>query len=188
MSSGSIAASAALLAGVLLAGCGGSGTTSSGPASTAFEELFLQGEALDSRLALLEATETMPTTGTARYRGVAAFGDTRDEAAISSAPLALSAVTLTADFADSRVSGSLEDFRTGGGGVSGRMTLRDGSIVDNGFHAGLDGAVDLGGGLTLEGQAMSGLFLGAGAAAVAGILEGTDGSGGEVFGVFGAER
>lgn len=187
MSPGYIAVSAALLAGVLLAGCGGSGT-SSGPASTAFEELFIRGEALDSRLALLEATEAMPTTGTARYRGIAAFGDIPDEGAISSDPLALSSVTLTADFADSRLSGSLGDFRGSGGGVSGRMTLRDGEIVDNGFHARLDGAVDLGGGVTLDGRAMSGLFLGAGATAVAGILEGTDGAGGEVFGVFGAER
>jgi hypothetical protein len=120
----------------------------------------------------------MPATGTATYRGSALYSRiaTAPDDIIANPSLA-SRVALTADFANSAVSGRLGDFRAADPNtqVSGALDIVDGQIVGNLFDGRVEGALTVNGAAADHtGGTIFGGFLGSRHQAVSGrILQGT---------------
>ena len=180
---------------------GGAGGASAGLSATAsFDEIEAQGDLLVERYEDETWTEAedMPTSGSATYAGVAAYGagsvdDLID--GVTESSLA-SQMSLTADFTRGEVYGAFTDFRSnmeGYGDTVGRITVRNGEIINNALVADVDGQISGNGELAVIEGGMSGLFVGGRAEAVAGGMDMvfTDQSSGvetEVSGLFVGER
>lgn len=132
----------------------------------------------------------MPTTGTATYKGAAAFGTTQNFDVQQAE--ALAAVRLEADFAASSISGTIDNFvDSSGERAAGSVAVTNGTIAGNGIAADLDGNLTIEGTSIDVGGDMAGNFVGANADAIVGDIEADlTGPGGTetIFGVFGAEQ
>ena len=131
-----------------------------------------------------EAQE-MPTEGTASYAGFAGFWlnddqqQVRTDMAENDTPVLAAELNLVADFATSKISGSMTNFQISeeGNSVNGTIDVSDGSISGGNLLADLSG--NLNG--NVDGQeeehtftgTMDGTFLGDGAEAVVGGIEGS---------------
>ncbi|WP_145111087.1 transferrin-binding protein-like solute binding protein [Cereibacter sediminicola] len=154
-----------------LSACGGS------DGGTSFDSLATRGDSLIEKYEVVELTPvgSMPTAGTASYEGVAGyfFSEAAYDAAESAADAdVLSTVSLTANFSDSSIAGSLGNFKDREGvSVSGSVAIKDGQIMDNVFMADLDGSI------TAENETATvrgvtyGGFVGGTAEAVMGAIE-----------------
>ena len=126
----------------------------------------------------------MPTSGSATYNGVAAYGQTQDFDQILENPETMSTVTLQANFASDSVSGQLGNFRDyENNALAGSVSLNNGSIAGNSISADLSGNVDS---IPVAGALQAG-FVGPDAEAVVGTIE-ADYGGKPIYGIFGAER
>lgn len=125
----------------VLTACGGSSTGSS-----SFETIASEGQALIAQYGAAPTTDVanMPTTGTATYEGAAAYSTQYSSAvAISQNATTVSDVTLTADFANSTVTGTADNFHTVSTPnvtLSGSLSL-NGNITGNTFNTNLNGTV-----------------------------------------------
>lgn len=125
----------------LLTACGGSSTGSS-----SFETIVSEGRAILDQYGAAAATDpaNMPTTGTATYNGAAAYSSDYSSAAdIVQYAETVSDVTLTADFANSTVTGTADNFHTVSTPnvtLSGSLSL-NGTISGNSFSTDLNGTV-----------------------------------------------
>ena len=156
--------------------------------SDSFAKMEDRGTALAAKYAETPPTETMPTEGTATYKGYAGYS--ADENA-ETADYA-SNVTLNANFADATIDGSLTNFRDANNGkLAGSVAVTDGAIDENGFIADLSGTLSQGGESGEVTGAMGGTFYGEGAEAVFGGMTGeittADGSV-PLYGIFIAEK
>lgn len=173
----------ALLALTALGACGGGSAgvgagvganADFGATFSSFAEMEARGEILGDRYEDSDLTPVndMPTSGSATYTGLAAFGvgnafEFDDDDATVGAEARISA-----NFGRGVVSGELTNFQANDGtAISGHADITDGVIVDNVFAADVAGnissAVQSG---RLEGDLMGG-FLGADAQAAGGIFE-----------------
>lgn len=175
-----------------LAGCGGSSTGAS-----SFEDLRDDGLALIARYddADLTPVNRMPSSGSARYEGVAAFAEGEEIALDASNATVLSQVELTADFRTGRVSGGFDNFRSyyDGTTISGSIPISNGRIEDNIFTADAAGTLTSNGERGTVDAVLGGGFVNNDHGAVAGYVEGdfTDNRSGDstfISGIFGAER
>lgn len=151
-----------------IAACGGSDNGSSG---ASFNDLATRADALVARAETLEATplESMPTTGTATYDGVAAFS--RSE--LMETTDMLSAATVNANFGDSTISGQLSNFRVyDGTAIDGTVAIQNGAISGTDFIADLSGQLSDDGEAILVDGAMIGGFGGPNAEMLAAIAAG----------------
>lgn len=125
----------------LLAACGGSST-----GSNSFETIASEGRSLVAQYGAAEATDpaNMPTTGTATYNGAAAYSSDYSSAVnIAQYAETVSDVTLTADFANSTVTGTADNFHTVATPnvtLNGSLSL-NGTITGNTFSTDLSGTV-----------------------------------------------
>lgn len=191
----------AVLAIASLSACGGSSTSSSGSIPASFEQLSSasaeqlreRGEALLAQYDTVDDTtieQMNAQTGTATYAGVTAFGETPDFTLDE--VVATSAISLTADFGADSISGQMTNFYEENDvgdfvSIEGSLDVTGGTITGNTFTAAVSG--DL---ATLEGEqsvsgTLDGGFIGSGAEAVEGDIDGTIG-GVPVYGGFIAER
>ncbi len=151
---------------------GGDGGGSIGGDAPTFEELAIEAADLvdtydDVNRAL---PSDMPTSGSARYDGVAAFSSTAvNPDTIVTDPDSLASVTMTADFTSSDISGRVYDFQSAQDvDIDGELVITEGTIDGAGFSA------DVGGSLTEDGVDVSydgsivGGFLGEDAEAIEG--------------------
>jgi hypothetical protein len=125
-----------------LTACGGSSTGSS-----SFEAIASEGRSLIAQYGAAPTTDiaNMPTTGTATYNGAAAYSTQYSSAVdISQYATTVSDVTLTADFANSTVTGTADNFHT----VSTPNVTLDGSLSLNGNIIGDTFATNLNGTVT----------------------------------------
>lgn len=123
-----------------ISACGGS-STSGGPS---FETLSTSGSALLEQYGNAAPTgvDNMPITGTATYRGVAAYSsDSSDPVYIAQYADTLSELELNANFGTSTISGRAYNFKTNVPGVSidGQVNV-NGTISGNTFDADLSGS------------------------------------------------
>ena len=147
-----------------LAACGGGGGSESRPS---FEELSAGETAMATRIDALDATETMPTTGSTIYNGylnvsTSVGGDILGE------------ITMNADFDDNGITGTASNFADANGGLYDGSVGLNGTISGNGFSGGLAGTLtdqddEL---LAVTGE-IDGGFLGANAEAISAEVEGT---------------
>ena len=140
----------------------------------------------------------MPTSGTATYQGAAAYSSTYSTAAgLAAYATTVSDVELLADFANSTISGTADNFKTSVAGVSlsGGMNV-NGSITNNTFSAAVAGTVtESGANLTVPvaySGSVNGEFVGANAEGLRGLGSATGDAGiygsQNVYVLFGAER
>jgi hypothetical protein len=165
-----------LVLGVLgaLAACGGSGGSGNGGTGgdgSAIVSHADQVRALDARaarLADLDLTASLPPSGTARYAGQ--MGAT---AVFGSVPVTVTAdVDLTVRFGAGTVSGSFARASAADGTVSGSGLFGEGTAGSTGIDAPVTGTLTrLGVAHAVDGT-LRGAFLGAGAEAIAGAVEG----------------
>jgi hypothetical protein len=123
-----------------LSACGGSGT-SGGPS---FSSLSSTGQSILSQYGSAPTTDVanMPQSGTATYRGVAAYsGDSSDPAYLAAHAQTLSQLELNADFGTSSISGRAYNFKTirPGASVNGQIDI-NGTITGNTINATLTGS------------------------------------------------
>jgi hypothetical protein len=133
----------------------------------------------------------MPATGTATYRGTALYSGTLTQPAnIIANPSSASRVALTADFANSAMSGRLGDFRSVDPNtqISGTLDVVGGQIVGNLFDGRVEGALTVDGATADHtGATLFGSFLGSEYDAVSGrVLQGSSPT--PLNGVFVGER
>lgn len=157
----------------LLSACGGSSTGVS-----SFEALSSRGQALLSQYGSAPVTDVanMPTTGTATYRGVAAYSsDYSSPVNIAQYATTVSDIELTANFANSTISGRADNFQQRVDpniSMSGQVDVVNGTISGNTFSAALSGTINESGyGLTVPvnySGSVNGEFVGSGAEAVRG--------------------
>ena len=133
--------------------------------------------------------------GTASYEGrMFAFGNPSDDPDAAVQDYIRGSLTLTADFANSDVTGRMYDFETRKGTSSGEyddatgeLTISNGAISGNEFTADVAGSIAPG---TVDGD-MSGQFFGPAAAEVGGVLSGEYAKPGEtvvLHGFFGGKK
>lgn len=140
-----------------------------------FDVLNTAGSELEERFEDVRQTEDMPLTGSASYQGAAFFTDGSVMDAQRANATMVSEVELTADFARSSISGAFTNFHSADDSVKdleGRLEVSDGQISDNLFDANLDGTFSSSRGDQTFDGVMAGTFLGEGAEAVSGLLEG----------------
>ena len=124
-----------------LTACGGSST-----GSNSFETLASEGRSLIAQYGTAPTTDiaNIPTTGTATYEGVAAYSTQYSSPVdISQYATTVSDVTLTADFANSTVTGTADNFHTVSTPnvtLNGSLAL-SGNITGNTFSTNLNGTV-----------------------------------------------
>lgn len=157
----------------LLSACGGASTGGS-----SFEALSSRGQALLSQYGTAPVTNVanMPTTDNATYRGVAAYSsDYSSPIDIAQYATTVSDVELTANFANSTITGHVDNFQQRVDpniSMSGRVDVVNGTISGNTFNAGLSGTVtESGYGLTIPVNytgSVNGEFVGSGAESVRG--------------------
>ena len=177
-----VAASAA----VFLTACGGGSSGSgSGGSNASFSSMANRGEALIEKIDTMNVTpsNSMPTAGTATYKGVAGFAASEyDEIEV------ISEASLTANFSRSTIAGNLTNFRDyENTAIPGTVSLQSGKIRGNEFGADLNGQVTIDGKKAAVNGDMYGGFAGSKANMMAGFIEGTVG-GQRVVGVIGAEK
>lgn len=163
-----------LLAAGTVAGCGGSGGSGTGVAagdgsvSVTHEE---QRRALDARalrLADLDVTASLPPSGSATYAGE--MGAT---AVFGGAPVTVTAdVELTARFGAGTITGSFARASSADGTVSGGGTFGTGTVGAAGIDAPVAGTLVRSGVAHEVDGTLRGAFLGPGAEAVTGAVEG----------------
>lgn len=124
---------------LFLSACGGSGT-SGGPS---FNTLSSSGNRLIDQYGTAAETDVanMPTSGSATYKGVAAYSsDYSDAASILEYAGTLSELELTADFANSSISGRSYNFKNldATTTVEGQINV-SGAITGNTFNATVSG-------------------------------------------------
>ena len=167
----------ALVLATTLAACGGSGggadggnggSPGDGSAIVTHEEQARALDAAAARLADLDFTEALPTSGTGTYAGH--LGAT---ATFGGAPVFVTAeVALTARFGAGTISGSFAEASAGDGTVTGYGRFEDGRFGPAGIEAAVTGTLFRSGDArTVEGD-LRGAFLGAGAQGIAGAIEG----------------
>lgn len=164
---------ALLVTAIALAACGGgSGGSGGDPIASgsrpSFAQLTDRGEYLADRLTNMSATpiDSMPTSGTASYLGVAGFvpEDAGSEL--------LAVADMTADFENSTFAGTFTDFRDEENArVQGRINIRNGTITDNEVSADLRGNLVMGGQDERVTGTMVSVFGGPGAEAMLGVME-----------------
>jgi hypothetical protein len=136
----------------------------------------------------------MPTSGSATFSGVAAYGDTPDVDAILADPTSLSQVEFNADFEDGNLTGRAYNFQSEDVDISGQLNISNGSIVDNTFEADFAGTLNedgfnvaydgvVGGGFLNSGDTPAGAMLGYGEGTATSVFGTYD-----VYGIFIAER
>lgn len=170
----------------VLAACSSSG----GAGSASFDELARQGNALASRLENADPTPVanMPSSGSATYRGIAAYSDTPNAEFILENGEIVSQVELNADFSSGAVDGKLTNFRWyDNDRIAGSVDIRNGSIEGNELYADLSGSLTYGDGAEDVRGDLAGIFAGQDAGAVVGAMEGRIGSE-DFYAIFGAER
>ena len=172
---------AAVSSALFLAACGGGG----GDSQANFSTMESRGNALINKIEDQSATpvNSMPTTGTATYSGIAGFAPSiNDEIQV------LSEASLTANFGASTIAGSLTNFRDyENTAIPGTVSIQSGVISGNQFGADLTGSLTVDGAAAPVNGTIDGGFVGASGSLIAGIIEGTVG-GEYVIGVLGAER
>lgn len=144
---------------------GGSGATPTAPrGKTTFVSTLSQD---------VTSPDRMPRTGTARFKGTAAFAENRQiEFDASNATLDADA-TLVADFARGTVSGNFGNFTARNGRtVDGQVRLNQGKISSNEITSRLGGTLTVNGAATDFSGLMGGVFAGERAGGIAGVLEG----------------
>lgn len=169
-----------------LAACGSSG----GGGSKSFNELAREGNALLSSFEDSDPTPvaSMPTTGKATYRGVAAYGDVPDPEYLAENAEIVSEVELNANFASGNVGGKLDNFRLSNNDrINGSVAVRNGRISGNELTADLAGNLSYDGARDRVDGAMAGFFVDDDADGVIGAMAGEIGSD-RFYSVFGAER
>ena len=125
----------------LLAACGGSST-----GSNSFETIASEGRSFIAQYGTAATTDpaNMPTTGTATYNGTAAYSTEYSSAVdIIQLGTTVSDVTLTADFANSTVTGTVDNFHTISTPnvvLNGSLSL-DGNITGSTFSTNLNGTI-----------------------------------------------
>lgn len=156
--------------------------------SDSFAKMEDRATALAVKYAEPTATETMPTEGTATYKGYAGYSDNPDAENADY----MSNVTLNANFADATIDGSLTNFRDANNRkLAGSVDVTDGTIVDNEFSANLSGTLSQDDESGIVSGDMYGAFLGEGAEAVVGAMSGGINIGDAdfpLYGVFIAEK
>lgn len=167
-------------------GSGGSGNGGTGGDGSAIVSHADQLRALDAaaaRLADLELTDTLPSTGSATYDGH--LGAT---AVIGGDPVFVTAgVTLTARFGSGTIGGTFSEVRAADGTVDGAGVFENGTFGPAGIETAVAGTlVRSGVAHTLAGE-MRGAFLGSRAQAVVGAIEGDLQRGGVASGRFDGE-
>lgn len=173
------------LCALALAGCGGSGGSDPVAPPTRVET----ATALNERWKDVDATATMPKSGTATYSGTALIGnDVSMDALLADHRLTADA-NLTASFSTTAttVSGGFDNFQTASGdAVAGAITLdSDAAVMGSGLTAGLSGTI---GADEVTGD-LTGFFRGENADAVTGSFTGGNLAGGGDFqGAFIVER
>ncbi len=175
-----------------LAACGGGGSD-----ALSFDDLRDDGLALIARYddADLTPVNRMPTSGSARYEGVAAFAEGEEIELDASNATVLSEVSLIADFRTGAVTGGFDNFRSyfDGTEIRGSIPISNGQIEDNVFVADAAGTLTSNGERGTVDAVMGGAFVNDDHGAVAGYIEGdiTHNQSGEdmfISGIFGAER
>jgi hypothetical protein len=180
----------------LLTACGGGGGS-----GASFESISSKGLSLLATYGTAPVTDVanMPSSGTANYTGTAAYSTVYSTAAgIAQNATSVSDVSLVADFANSTMSGSSQNFKSYDPNISmsGRINV-NGNITGNEFSAAVNGTVtESGYGLTIPvnySGAVGGVFVGTNADAVRGLGSATGdlgiyGSDVNVNVLWGAER
>lgn len=176
--------SLALVGALALSACSGGGGSSDDdnlPPPVTFSSLTTDFDSLlstyDQNFPATQVVE-MPATGTATYSGTALYSGTATQPAdIIANPTSASRVALTADFANSAMSGRLGDFRSVDPGtqISGTLDVVDGQIVGNLFDGRVEGALSVNGATADHtGATLFGAFLGSDHEAVSGrVLQGS---------------
>jgi hypothetical protein len=178
-------------AALLVSACSGSSNVS----SDSFDQLATRGGGLISEFedAGFTTEAQMPMTGTATYRGVAAFGLDADPDVIIETAEILSNLTLNANFASGAIDSSMTNFRDLQNNVgTGGLDISNGTIIGSQFTADIGGNVALGGESVQIAGEMLGDFVGSGAEYLEGFIKadadfgltGTE----VIIGVFGASR
>lgn len=183
---------------MLLSACLGSG--GSGVASTSgsvegsapnFEQMASDGRAMLQNLENTDETPVaaMPTTGTATYNGVAAFGDSADPEYLAENADILGRLQMEANFASETISGQIDNIRHINDPeqpAAGSVQISNGTIDNNAFTA------DMSGHLIVENEEivvtgeMAGDFLGDDAEVLAGEMEAQLAENGFVETIYGA--
>ena len=176
-----------LLAG--LAACGGSGgggndgTAGDGSAIVSHADQLRALDAAAARLADLDLTDTLPTTGSATYAGH--LGAT---AVIGGDPVFVTAgVTLTARFGGGTISGSFSDARAADGTVTGSGRFDGGIFGPAGIEAPVTGTLVRSGTAHTVACDLRGAFVGSGAEGIVGTMEAELRRGGSPSGRFDGE-
>lgn len=195
----------ALFATTLLAGCGGSsdpddinGGPDDGGGTPSAGYLEYQAEA-DELVVLLETLDVtpsaaLPTSGTANYRGLAAFYV--DGNSDNDDPTAISRTNFAANFATAEITGTFSDFEDSEGAtITGSLSMTgriDTSGNDSAFTGAITGSLDApGGNIDVSANVSNGHFQGGDGQALSGLFSGTINDAGDTLpltGEFGAER
>lgn len=159
---------------LLLTACGdnGSGVTG-GKESASFEEMVTTGTLINTSFDDQAATpqNSMPTTGTATYVGVAAFG-----ASLQQPVEVASEARLQADFASSSISGNLTNFRDYENNLlPGSVDINGGIIDANRLQANLSGSIMTDAGAKAVLGTLDAGFIGTDATGISGYIEGSVG-------------
>ncbi|AZQ69486.1 hypothetical protein EF888_21440 [Silicimonas algicola] len=154
---------------ISLAACGGG---SGGGGAETFDQLASRGNGLIAEYWETSLTETMPASGTANYRGIAAHSSfyTNPEDIVAD-PDSLSNVEVTANFSTSSMGGVTNNFRVPGNSypISGSLAITNGIISGSEFIADVSGTLTEDGIPVMYDGIVAGGFLGTGAQALAGF-------------------
>jgi hypothetical protein len=156
-----------------LAACGGGGggsndgTAGDGSAIVSHADQVRALDAAAARLADLDLTDRLPTTGSATYAGH--LGATAD---IGGAPVFVTAgVALTARFGGGTITGTFTDARAADGTVTGSGRFEGGTFGPAGIEAVVAGTLVRSGTAHAVAGDLRGAFLGTGAQGIVGAIE-----------------
>lgn len=180
-----------------LSACGG-GNDDNGNSRRGFTEQRSDGLALINTLGNTAITSSadMPVTGTATYNGTAGFAVDATSRGLTQQNLTaedldtLADLELNADFANSSVSGKIDNFNDFQlGKLDGSASIDNGTITGSTISADVSGSVRVEGSDEMLAGTLDGAFVGAGADGVAGTVEGDlTTSDSDFIGVFGARK
>lgn len=176
---------------LLMSACGGSGGSGNGTSGESFASMAQRGNQLFEKYENSDLTPeiSMPTSGTATYRGVAAYSDVADVGYIAQNAEVVSNATLTANFSNDSISGKLDNFKDyENTAIPGTVNIRNGKIRGNEIEADLNGSVNLGGRNSSVNGDLAGGFIGPKADAIAGAVAADVSNYGTIYGILGAER
>ena len=164
-----------------------------GTDNRAFNQLGQEGTEFLEGVSGLPVTSAsaVPTSGSVSYQGVAGF--VYDEPVVVGSTYydLLADVQITASFASNTVTGSISQFNSPEGAVSGTVPVTDGVISGGFVAANATGTIVDGGTVVALDLDMAGVFRGDQAQAITGSANGSytpeGGATGQIFGVFGVD-